>query len=90
MEKDDIKKYSLEEIEDFIVKGDYSPTRKSTDEFSIDPEFWENVEIVHPKAKRSVHLRIDEEILDWFKAQGPGHLTRMQTVIKSFYQAHSH
>jgi uncharacterized protein (DUF4415 family) len=49
---------------------------------------WRNVELEMPSAKQSVHLRVDPEVLAWFRAQGPGHLTRMNAVLRSYYKAH--
>ena len=34
--------------------------------------------------KKSVALRIDADVLDWFQAQGPGYQTRMNAVLKAF------
>lgn len=51
---------------------------------SID---WRDV-VIEAKAKRaSVHLRVDEEVLKFFKSQGKGHITRMQEVLKSYVDA---
>jgi uncharacterized protein (DUF4415 family) len=40
---------------------------------------------VSPKA--SVSLRIDQDVLEWFKAQGPGYQTRMNAVLRAFRDA---
>lgn len=37
--------------------------------------------------KTSVSLRIDADVLKWFKAQGPGYQTRMNAVLRAFRQA---
>ena len=37
--------------------------------------------------KASVSLRIDQDVLDWFKAQGPGYQTRMNAVLRAFMEA---
>jgi len=34
--------------------------------------------------KTSVSLRIDADVLEWFKAQGPGYQTRMNAVLRAF------
>jgi uncharacterized protein (DUF4415 family) len=34
--------------------------------------------LVFVKPKQSIHLRLEQEIIDFFKAQGKGHLSRMQ------------
>ena len=41
-----------------------------------------------PSGKKSVHLRVDADVLDWFKAQGRGCLTRMNAVLRSYMEAH--
>ncbi len=40
---------------------------------------------VPPKA--SISLRVDQDVLDWFKAQGPGYQTRINTVLRAFRDA---
>jgi uncharacterized protein (DUF4415 family) len=37
--------------------------------------------------KASVSLRIDADVLAWFKAQGPGYQTRMNAVLRAFRDA---
>ena len=41
-----------------------------------------------PAGKTSVHLRVDTDVLDRFRKQGKGHLTRMNAVLRSFMEAH--
>ena len=38
-------------------------------------------------AKASISLRVDAEVLEWFKAQGPGYQTRMNAVLRAFKNA---
>jgi uncharacterized protein (DUF4415 family) len=38
-------------------------------------------------AKTSVSLRIDADVLEWFRAQGPGYQTRMNAVLRAFKDA---
>jgi uncharacterized protein len=35
-------------------------------------------------AKTSISLRLDADVLEWFKAQGPGYQTRMNAVLRAF------
>lgn len=37
--------------------------------------------------KASVSLRIDPDVLDWFKAQGPGYQTRINMILRAFRDA---
>ena len=38
-------------------------------------------------AKASVSLRVDQDVLEWFKAQGTGYQTRINTVLRAFRDA---
>jgi len=37
--------------------------------------------------KRSVSLRIDADVLEWFKAQGSGYQTRINAVLRAYREA---
>jgi uncharacterized protein (DUF4415 family) len=37
--------------------------------------------------KAAISLRLDAEVLDWFKAQGPGYQTRINAVLRAFMEA---
>ena len=37
--------------------------------------------------KTSISLRMDADVLDWFKHQGPGYQTRMNAVLRAFKEA---
>lgn len=37
--------------------------------------------------KTSLALRVDAEVVEWFKAQGPGYQTRMNAVLRAFKEA---
>lgn len=39
--------------------------------------------------KRSISLRVDADVLEWFKAQGVGYQTRMNAVLRAFRDASS-
>jgi uncharacterized protein (DUF4415 family) len=38
-------------------------------------------------SKASISLRVDTDVLEWFKAQGPGYQTRINTVLRAFRDA---
>jgi uncharacterized protein (DUF4415 family) len=55
----------------------------------VDEDFWRDARVVMPPpGKASVHLRLDADVLEWFRAQGRGHLSRMNAVLRSFMEAH--
>lgn len=37
--------------------------------------------------KEQIALRVDKDVLDWFRAQGPGWQTRMNAVLKAYRDA---
>ena len=37
--------------------------------------------------KTSISLRVDAEVLEWFKAQGAGYQTRINAVLRAFKEA---
>lgn len=37
--------------------------------------------------KESISLRVDQDVLEWFKAQGPGYQTRINIVLRAFRDA---
>jgi uncharacterized protein (DUF4415 family) len=71
-------------------RGETAPTPPDAPTIELDEAFWRNAALVMPgeKPKVSVHLRVDPDVLDWFKKQGKGHLTRMNAVLRAYYEAH--
>ena len=37
--------------------------------------------------KTAISLRVEEDVLEWFKAQGPGYQTRINAVLRAFRDA---
>ncbi|WP_428357512.1 BrnA antitoxin family protein [Methyloprofundus sp.] len=56
----------------------------------LDESFWSNAVLVHPGKKERLTVRFDADVVQWFKQQGKGYQTRMNAVLKSFYEAHKH
>ena len=38
-------------------------------------------------AKASISLRVDQDVLEWFKNQGPGYQTKINAVLRAFRDA---
>ncbi len=77
-------KLSLDEL-----KGRKGRTRADAPEGpELGKTFWAQARIVEPRNKQSVHLRVDADVLDFFRSQGKGHLSRMNAVLRSYYEAH--
>lgn len=56
----------------------------------LDDSFFEKTIIELPKPKDSITLRLDHEVLEWFKQQGRGYQTRINAVLKSYVKAQQH
>lgn len=37
--------------------------------------------------KKSISLRLDADVLEWFRAQGPGYQTKINAVLRAFRDA---
>jgi uncharacterized protein (DUF4415 family) len=49
--------------------------------------FWAGARVVHPVSKQPVSLRLDSDVLAWFKMQGPRYQSRMNAVLRSYMAA---
>lgn len=54
----------------------------------LDEEFFRNAKVVLPEPKAAVSIRLDTEVLKWFKSQGRGYQTRINAVLKTYVRAH--
>ncbi len=63
---------------------DKSLDNKDPDSPTMPPEFWDGAEIgkYYRPLKTQISFRIDNEILDWLKAKGEGHLTRINEILR--------
>jgi len=70
-------------------RGELYPTRPDAEEIELDDSFWAHAKVIPPlfPRKASVHLRLDQDVLEWFKTQGKGHLTRMNAVLRAYVYA---
>lgn len=85
--EDDTKRYFLEELKERRRQGK-TKTRPDAPKHAVKPEFWASARVVMPPpGKTSVHLRLNSDVLEWFKQRGKGHLSRMNAVLRSFIDA---
>ncbi len=54
----------------------------------LDAEFFSRAVIRLPEPKAVVTIRLDREVLEWFKAQGKGYQTRINSLLKAYMEAH--
>ena len=56
----------------------------------IDPVNFKKMVIRMPQPKELVSIRIDPDVLGWFRNQGKRYQTRINAVLRSYATAHSH
>lgn len=50
--------------------------------------FWADAELRMPQTKKGVYVRLDQDVLEWLKAQGPGYQTRINAILRAYMEAH--
>jgi uncharacterized protein (DUF4415 family) len=57
---------------------------------SLGADFWKSARVVLPPGKTSIHLRLDSDVVEWFKSRGKGHLTHMNAVLRAYVDTQKH
>ncbi len=55
----------------------------------LDASFFETARVVVPPGKKQVTVRLDRDVLAWLKAQGRGYQTRINAILRAYYEAHA-
>jgi uncharacterized protein (DUF4415 family) len=50
----------------------------------LDSSFFENATLQLPVPKKAVNIRLDNDVLEWYKHQGPGYQTRINAVLRMY------
>jgi uncharacterized protein (DUF4415 family) len=86
-------------IEDGPVRGraDLPRLRRTSEEevaatspedlVDLPSDFWDDAEVVWPQPKEAISLRVDQDVLMWFRAGGGRYQTRMNAVLGSYMRA---
>jgi len=53
----------------------------------IPPGFWDKATVHMPLAKQQITLRLDPDVIGWFKHTGKGYQSRMGAVLRSYVEA---
>jgi uncharacterized protein (DUF4415 family) len=53
----------------------------------LGPEFWRNAEPRIPQKKESVTIRLDHDVLAWFRGMGRGYQTKINAVLRSYMRS---
>ena len=53
----------------------------------LDDEFFQQAEL-HLPVKKPVTIRLDADVLEWFKEQGQGYQTRINNLLRKYMETH--
>lgn len=53
----------------------------------LDDNFFQQAEL-HLPVKKPVTIRLDADVLEWFKGQGQGYQTRINNLLRKYMEAH--
>lgn len=93
-----IVNYSREELDQLPDRTDWDRVRALTEEkieaaARADPEWeglldidWSKAELVMPRRKEAISIRLDEDVLAFFKTLGSGYQTRINAVLRHFME----
>ena len=82
--------HSLSQIKAMRERGEDQTNSDAPEAEFLGADFWSSARVVMPAGKTSVHLRVDTDVVDWFKGAGKGHLTRMNAVLRAYVEAQRH
>jgi uncharacterized protein (DUF4415 family) len=54
----------------------------------LDKDFFKSATLVLPEPKTTVTIRLDQQVLEWFKAKGPGYQTRINALLRAYMEEH--
>ncbi len=49
----------------------------------IEPIDWTRAEVVTPQRKQAISIRLDQDLIGFFKAEGPGYQRRINAVLRA-------
>jgi uncharacterized protein (DUF4415 family) len=50
---------------------------------------WLTTELPKPQRKGHMTLRIDADVLAWFRAQGKGYQSRINAILRRYFEQHT-
>lgn len=85
MKKKNITELSLEDIN----KASDQTRSDAPEGPTLGPGFWNKAKVIYPEGiKQQLTVRLDADMVEWFKHKGRGYQTRMNAVLRSYYEAH--
>jgi len=60
--------------------------RKDPNINPTDEAFWAKAKVVMPRSKKTITMRLDADILDWFRGNS-GYQTRINAILRAYMNA---
>ena len=51
---------------------------------NLPADFWDSARLIPAINKEAISLRVDADVLTWFRAQGPRYQSRMNAVLRAY------
>ena len=103
MSNEDIRRYTADEIRKMVQQGesrsDWARVDAMTEEelkqaIASDPDWadipenwYEQAELVVPKPKVPVSIRLDADLIEYFRGTGRGWQTRVNAILRAYKEA---
>ena len=96
-----IVRYTAKELEALKKRGvagsDWKRAAKQAVPDGSDPDDaiepvrmdWVTAELPNPRRKAHASLRLDADMLEWFRAQGRGYQTKINAILRSYFEHHA-
>ena len=74
------------------IKADWKAAAKKPLPSGRDPDDameeidWVTTELPKPRRKAHMTLRLDADMLDWFRRQGRGYQTRINAILRKYFE----
>ena len=52
----------------------------------IPDDFWQGARVVTPVAKEAISIRLDQDVIAWFRASGPRYQSRINAVLRGYVE----
>lgn len=71
-----------------LLDGMSDPGIDFSDIPKLGKSFFARAKLRMPRKKTSVSIRLDPDVLAWFKRAGRGYQTRINAILRAFVEAH--
>jgi uncharacterized protein (DUF4415 family) len=102
MKRNDTARYTAQQVKSKIARGEdrtdwhkanaitgkklTASIRADADDVHEEPD-WANAVMGIPAPKDHINIRVDHDVLEWFKANGKGYQTLINNVLRAFVQS---